>query len=110
MILPEQANHYGTLFGGEGLSLLAKAAFVTASRYARADVVMAGAEGVRFIAPVPTGALLEMTGTVTRQGRSSLTVRVEGTAETPRTGARQPVMHADFEMVAVDGSGRPIPI
>ncbi|AXC51066.1 acyl-CoA thioesterase [Paracoccus suum] len=110
MILPEQTNHYGTLFGGEGLSLLAKTAFVTASRYARADVVMAGAEGVRFIAPVPPGALLEMTGTVTRQGRSSLTVRVEGTAETPQTGARQPVMQADFEMVAVDGSGRPTPI
>ena len=30
MIFPEQANHYGTLFGGHALALMAKAAFVAA--------------------------------------------------------------------------------
>ena len=34
MIFPEQANHYGTLFGGHALSLLGKAAFVAATRRA----------------------------------------------------------------------------
>lgn len=36
MVFPEQANHYGTLFGGTALSLMGKAAFVAASRHARA--------------------------------------------------------------------------
>ena len=31
MVFPEQANHYGTLFGGNALSLMGKAAFVAAS-------------------------------------------------------------------------------
>ena len=35
MIFPEQANHYGTLFGGNALSLMARAAFVAAARRAR---------------------------------------------------------------------------
>ena len=42
MIFPEQANHYGTLFGGNALSLMGKAAFVAATRRARTPVVMAG--------------------------------------------------------------------
>mgnify|MGYP003449498611 CR=1 FL=1 len=36
MVFPEQANHYGTLFGGHALSLMGKAAFVSATRHARA--------------------------------------------------------------------------
>ena len=30
MIFPDQANHYGTLFGGHALALMARAAFVAA--------------------------------------------------------------------------------
>jgi len=36
MVFPEQANHYGTLFGGNALSLMGKAAFVAATRRAGA--------------------------------------------------------------------------
>ena len=36
LVFPEQANHYGTLFGGAALSLMGKAAFVAATRRARA--------------------------------------------------------------------------
>ena len=31
LVFPEQANHYGTLFGGTALSLMGKAAFVAAT-------------------------------------------------------------------------------
>lgn len=43
MVFPDQANHYGTLFGGNALSLMGKAAFVAATRRARSAVVMASA-------------------------------------------------------------------
>jgi hypothetical protein len=32
MVFPGQTNHYGTLFGGVALAMLAKAAFVASSR------------------------------------------------------------------------------
>ncbi len=110
MVFPDQANHYGALFAGAGLALLSKAAFVAASRRARGDVVMARSEATDFHAPVRVGELLDLSARVIRVGRSSLTVEVEGVAETLATGARRPALSGRFEMVAVDADGRPTPI
>jgi len=110
MVFPDQANHYGALFAGAGLALLSKAAFVAASRRARGDVVMARSEAADFHTPVRVGELLDLSARVVRVGRSSLTVQVEGIAETLATGARRPALSGRFEMVAVDADGRPVPI
>ena len=61
MVFPEQANHYGTLFGGNALSLMGKAAFVAATRRARVPVVMARSEKIEFHVPVRVGELVELT-------------------------------------------------
>lgn len=108
IIFPEQANHYGTLFGGNALNLLGKAAFLAASRHARCDVVMAACNDVRFHLPVRLGQVLELTARVTRSGRSSMTVMVEGTAETLTSGENQLALEGRFEMVAVDACGKAI--
>lgn len=55
MVFPDQANHYGTLHGGNALGILGKAAFVTATRFARRSVVMAASERVEFHTPVRLG-------------------------------------------------------
>ena len=54
IVFPAEANHYGTLFGGNALQLMAKAAFLAARVAAARDVVMAGVTDVRFLAPVIT--------------------------------------------------------
>lgn len=110
MIFPEQTNHYGTLFGGNGLALMSKAAFVAATRRARRAVVMAASERVDFDVPVRLGEILDLVARVERVGRTSMTVTVTATAEEPRSGARRPAMRGRFEMVAVDDDGRPTPI
>ncbi|WP_421934357.1 acyl-CoA thioesterase [Phenylobacterium sp.] len=110
MVFPEQANHYGTLFGGTALSLMGKAAFVAASRRARCAVVMATSDKVEFHHPVAVGQLVEIAAYVSRVGRSSMTVEVGVTAETLVSGERRLAMHGRFEMVAVDQAGLPIPI
>ena len=110
MIFPDQANHYGTLYGGNALSLLGKAAFVTSTRYARQAVVMAKSEQVDFHVPIRVGQILEMTGRITRVGRSSMTVEVVGVAETLLTGERKEALFGRFEMVAVNKEGRPQPL
>jgi len=107
MIFPDQANHYGTLYGGNALGLLGKAAFVTATRYARNAVVMAASERVEFHVPIKLGQMLELTGRIARVGRSSMTVEVTGVAETLLDGERVEALHGCFEMVAVDARGRP---
>ena len=44
MVFPDHANHLGTLFGGQALAWMDKAAFIAASRYARRTVVTARSE------------------------------------------------------------------
>lgn len=110
MVFPDQANHYGTLFGGNALSLMGKAAFVAATRRARTPVVMASAEKTEFHVPVRVGEIIELSARVTRVGRTSMTVEVEMTAEALLSGARRLAVRGAFEMVAVDANGRPIPV
>ena len=107
LVLPAQANHYGTLFAGQALSMLAQAAFTAASRHARANVVLAGVENLRFTAPVPVGNLFIITARVISAGRSSMMVEVTASREDPQTGARAPVAQGQFQMVAVNEHGRP---
>lgn len=106
IVFPEHANHYGTLFGGNALMLMSKAAFLAARTYAKSDVVMASLGDAQFLAPVPVGHVLRLRAWVTRAGRSSLTVCVTGAAEPP-DGEPRPSLKGLFEMVAVDGRGRP---
>ncbi len=110
IVFPEQANHYGTLFGGTALNLMGKAAVIAAARRAGANVVMAASDRVDFFLPVRVGQLVELCARVERIGRSSMTVRVEVISETIKTGGRELAMRGRFEMVAVDDDGRPIAI
>lgn len=110
LVLSDQANHYGTLFGGHALGLMGKAAFVAATRRARAPVVMASADKTEFHVPVRVGEIVELSARVVRIGRSSMTVEVEMMAEALVSGARRLAVRGAFEMVAVDGAGRPVAI
>ena len=110
MIFPEQANHYGTLFGGHALALMAKAAFVAATHHAQGAVVMARSERVDFSTPIHVGEMLELVARVSRIGRSSMTVTVQGTANSVGGASARIALWGAFEMVAVDATGRPRPV
>jgi acyl-CoA hydrolase len=109
IVFPEHANHYGTLFGGNALLLMSKAAFLVARQFAKSDVVMARCVDAQFVARVPVGSVLRLRAFVSRVGRSSMTVCVTGIAE--RLGEEAgTALNGVFEMVAVDAHGRPAPI
>jgi acyl-CoA hydrolase len=110
MIFPEQANHYGTLFGGHALNLMGKAAFIAATRRARQNVVMAASDRIEFHLPIHVGELVELIASVARVGRSSMTVAVDMIREDLISGRRQSAVRGTFEMVAVNDLGRPVPI
>ncbi|MFZ6179968.1 acyl-CoA thioesterase [Nannocystis pusilla] len=107
MVFPEQTNHYGTLFGGQALALMDKAAFVAASRYARRTVVTASSERVDFHVPIRQGQLVELIARVVGTGRTSITVEVEVFAEDLLTGDRQLGTRGRFVLVALDAHGNP---
>jgi acyl-CoA hydrolase len=110
IVFPEQANHYGTLFGGTALNLMSKAAAIAAARRAGGSVVMARSDRVDFHMPVAVGQVVELVARVERVGRSSMTVTVEVIAETLGKKDRKIAMRGSFEMVAIDENGRPLAI
>jgi len=101
MVFPDRTNHYGTLFGGEALAMMGKAAFVAATRHSRRVVVMAASQRVDFVAPVAGGDLVELVPRVMRAGNRSMTVEVEFWAEGLLSGARCRAAVGEFVMVAV---------
>lgn len=109
-VLPAQANAHGTLFAGEALGLMSRAALVAAGRRARGDVVMAGCSGVSFASPVRVGEVLSLTARVVRTGRTSVTVSVEGVAASLAGRRARLALEGLFLMVAVDADGRPRPL
>lgn len=110
MVFPDHANHLGTLFGGQALAWMDKAAFIAASRYARRTVVTARSERVDFKLPIRQGQLVETIARVVEVGRSSMQVEVEVIAEDLLSGGRELCTRGRFTMIALDAHGRPISV
>ncbi len=110
MVFPGETNHYGTLFGGQALALMDKAAFIAASRYARRTVVTASSERIDFHVPVRQGQLVDLQASVVATGRTSITVEVSLHGENLLSGERRLATRGRFVMVALDEAGRPCAI
>lgn len=107
IVFPDHTNHLGTLFGGQALAWMDKAAFVAATRFARRTVVTARSEQVDFHVPVRQGQLVELVAVVASVGRSSMQVTVELQAEDAHAGTRRLCTRGRFTMIALDAEGRP---
>ena len=101
LVFPGDTNHHGTLFGGAGLALMDRIAFIAATRHGRVPFVTASVDRVDFQAPARVGELVELVARVTRVGRTSMTVEVEMVAEGLVSGERRLCTRGSFSMVAV---------
>ncbi len=110
MVFPGQTNHYGTLYGGDALKIMGKAAFIAATRCSRAVIVMAASDRIDFRSPVREGEMIELISQVLKIGRSSILIEVELWAENLLNGERRHAATAAFTMVSVDDQGRAKPI
>ncbi|MGH8084299.1 MAG: acyl-CoA thioesterase [Lysobacter sp.] len=110
IVFPDHTNHLGTLFGGQALAWMDKAAFIAASRHARCTVVTARSERIDFHTAVLQGAVVELVARVVATGRSSMQVEVEMHSEDLLTGERTLATRGRFTMVALDAEGQPRPV
>jgi acyl-CoA hydrolase len=110
IVFPDHANHLGTLFGGQALAWMDKAAFIAATRHARRTVVTARSEQVDFHVPVRLGQLVELVARVVDSGRSSMQVEVELHTEDAQADTRELCTRGRFVMVALDDRGQPLPL
>jgi acyl-CoA hydrolase len=106
MVFPGQTNHYGTLYGGDALKMMGKAAFIAATRHARAVIVMAASDRIDFTSPIREGEMVELVAAVRMTGRSSVRVEVALWAENLLSGDRRHAATALFTMVSIGPDGR----
>ena len=110
IVLPGQTNNHGTMFGGEVLAMMDKAAALAALRFCRQSVVTASTERIDFRTPIRRGDLIDMVARVIYVGTSSMIVRIDAWAERPLIGERDWCTTGYYSMVAVDADGKPCSI
>lgn len=108
LVMPGETSHYGSLYGGSALALMAKAAFVVATRHSRRAVVMASSRRVDFVHEIRPGEVAEVEARLTGAGRSSMTVETRLWSESLVAGERHLCGTGEFVMVAVDAHHRPV--
>jgi acyl-CoA thioesterase YciA len=110
MATPADTNASGDIFGGWLMSQVDIAGSSIARRRANGRIVTVAVDSFQFHQPVFVGDLVSCYASITRVGRTSITVNVRAYAE------RQGVTHeciqvteADLTYVAVDEQRRPRP-
>lgn len=111
VMMPRDANHLGTIFGGIILSAVDLAGAVEAQQQTNRKLVTAAMHEVKFIAPVFVGDLVSFYTETLKVGTTSITVRV--TVEAQRSQSpheRVRVTQAEVVYVGIDETGKPVPV
>jgi acyl-CoA hydrolase len=109
LVLPEDTNPRGSIFGGRVLALIDKCAAIVAMRHARTRVLTASLDSVDFRNPVRLGEVLVLRGRINAAFDSSMEIEVEVHAEDPLTGRQTLTTTAFVTMVSTGPDGRPAP-
>ena len=109
LVMPQEINPLGSVFGGWVMALMDKAAAVAATRHCRGPVTTASVDSINFLAPMRLGHVVRLSAFVTQVFHTSMEVEVEVGSEDPVTGVRARTCSAFFTMVALGIDGHPSP-
>jgi len=106
-VFPSKTNIYGTIFGGELVSMMDKLAFVACTRYWPKTWVTASMEAIDFRMPIKRGQVVELIARVVYAGGHTCMVKVDVFGEDPTSGERYHCCTGYLNFVALDVTGRP---
>lgn len=110
IVLPEDSNSRGSIFGGRVLALVDKCASAVALRHARCEVATVRVDSVEFHEPVRVGHILLLCGWINAAFGSSMEIEVEVRSEDPLSGKQTLTTGAFLTFVAIGADGRPTPV
>ncbi|MFC1574791.1 acyl-CoA thioesterase [Gemmatimonadota bacterium] len=110
LMMPHHANNHGHLFGGVVLSMVDRAAGVSAMRYSRCPCVTVSIDRVDFREPIFAGQFVTCNARVNYVGRTSMEIGVRVEAENLFTGEKRHTNTCFLTFVAIDGDHRPTPV
>ncbi len=110
IVLPNETNTLGNLFGGELLAWMDNAAAISATRHCGRVVVTASVNNVSFDKPIRLGDIVTVEAKVSRAFTSSMEIYLDVYVEHFSTHKRQKCNEAIYTFVAVDQYGSPIEV
>ncbi len=106
IIMPENMNDSGRLFGGRLMSWIDEVAGLVGRRHAQMNVTTGTVENLKFLRGAYLREMIVISGKVTYVANSSMEVKVESFVERA-TGERELINRAFLTMVGLDENDRP---
>ena len=110
VVLPNDTNHIGNLFGGKLLQWMDITSAIAAQRHSKRVVVTASINHVSFDNPIKQNSTITLEAKVSRAFNSSMEVFIDVWVENPITGEKTKCNEAIFTFVAIDQNGTPLPV
>lgn len=107
LVMPNDANNFGTLFGGRLLQWMDLAGAMAATKHARCNVVTVAVDSVEFNEPVLLADMVKLIAKVTWAGKTSMEVKIDVFREKTETGETIKTNIAFMTFVALDNFGKP---
>jgi acyl-CoA hydrolase len=110
LVMPENANHLGSVFGGTIMSWIDLIAAMVAQRHAETQVVTLSIDRLTFINPIFVGDQVVLKASVNYTGNSTMEIGVQVTKENPITKESLRATTAYLTFVALDGDRKPVKV
>ena len=110
VVLPNDTNHIGNLFGGKLLQWVDITAAIAAQRHCGRVVVTAAINHVSFDNAINQNSIVTLEAKVSRAFSTSMEIFVDVFVENPVTGAKTKCNEAILTFVAIDQNGSPLPV
>lgn len=92
------------------MHMMDEVAFITATRFSRQRMVTVSSDRIDFKRPIPAGTIVELIGTVSHLGNTSMKVRVDIYVEQMYSETREKAVSGEFSFVAIDEHKKPTAI
>lgn len=106
-VLPQHANVYGTVFGGQIMAWVDLCAAICAQRHAGRPCVTAFVDDLLFTRPVRVGQVVRLRAHVTATFRTSMEIEVSVRGEDTVTGEQWPTVECRATFVAMSDERKP---
>jgi acyl-CoA hydrolase len=109
-VLPQHANVYDTIFGGQIMAWVDLCGAICAQRHSGHLCVTAFVDDLAFRQPVHVGQVVRLRAQVTATFRTSMEIEVSVHGENTMTGERWPTVDCLMTFVAMGDDRKPTPV
>lgn len=107
---PTDVNFGGKVHGGAAMKWIDQAAYACASAWSKEYAITVYVGGIRFLAPIKIGDLVEIDAKIIYTGTTSMHIAVDVYATPVKSSERIKTTHCIIVFVAVDANNKPIKV